>query len=92
MYPLRIIFPADQVHKAYSHREHLTHHNHRGNKPMTEEYSNTVWPNENDPCWDCGSTIPGHHTELCDLAPEGAVRDLPAVPGTQYWSQSKGKR
>jgi hypothetical protein len=37
-------------------------------------------------CWDCGSTIPGHHTPLCDLAEEGDVRDLPQQPGTQWWT------
>jgi hypothetical protein len=27
-----------------------------------------------------------HHTQLCDLAEPDAVRDLPAKPGTQYWT------
>ena len=37
-------------------------------------------------CYDCGSTIPNHHTPLCDLAPDGAIRDLPAAAGTQWWT------
>ncbi|MGW8179403.1 MAG: hypothetical protein ACWGQW_11685 [bacterium] len=36
------------------------------------------WPNEVDSCYDCGSTIPGHHTELCDFADESDIRDLPS--------------
>jgi uncharacterized small protein (DUF1192 family) len=44
-------------------------------------------PEANYPCWDCGSTILGHHTKLCDLAEEWAIRDLPAEPGTQYWTR-----
>ena len=39
-------------------------------------------------CWDCGSTIPNHHTKLCDLAEENAIRDLPAKKGTQYWTKA----
>jgi len=47
----------------------------------------TEWPTKKDPCFDCGSTIPGHHTPLCEMG-EGreVVRDLPAEPGTQYWT------
>ena len=37
-------------------------------------------------CYDCGSTIFLHHTKLCDLAEPNAIRDLPAEPGTQYWT------
>jgi len=37
-------------------------------------------------CYDCGSVIQGHHTALCDLAEANAVRDLPALEGTQYWT------
>jgi hypothetical protein len=43
-------------------------------------------PTEDYPCWDCGSTIFLHHTKLCDLAEPNAKRDLPAEPGTQYWT------
>jgi hypothetical protein len=43
-------------------------------------------PEDNYPCYDCGSTILGHHTKLCDLAEEWAIHDLPAQPGTQYWT------
>lgn len=38
-------------------------------------------------CYDCGSTLDGHHTKLCDLAPKNAVRNLPAVKGTHYWNE-----
>jgi len=37
-------------------------------------------------CYDCGSNIEGHHTELCAFAEESDVRDLPAHPGTQWWT------
>lgn len=37
-------------------------------------------------CWDCGSTIPGRHTALCDLTDETDVKDLPCKPGTQWWT------
>lgn len=39
-------------------------------------------------CWDCGSTIPGHHTALCAFAAPNDIRDLPSKPGTQYWLYS----
>jgi RecJ-like exonuclease len=39
-------------------------------------------------CWDCGSTIPKHHTTLCEMAEADAVRDLPSVPGTQWWTEA----
>ena len=41
-------------------------------------------------CYDCGSTIEGHHTELCEMAEDNAVRDLPAHPGTQWWTEAVG--
>jgi hypothetical protein len=41
---------------------------------------------DNYPCYDCGSTILGHHTQLCDLAEDWAVRDLPSLPNSQYWT------
>jgi hypothetical protein len=43
-------------------------------------------PLDDYPCYDCGSTIYMHHTRLCDFAEPDAVRDLPAEPGTQYWT------
>jgi hypothetical protein len=43
-------------------------------------------PLDDYPCYDCGSTIYMHHTRLCDLAEPDAVRNLPAQPGTQYWT------
>jgi hypothetical protein len=43
-------------------------------------------PFDNYPCYDCGSTIFLHHTELCELAEESAIRDLPAKPGSQHWT------
>ena len=39
------------------------------------------------PCYDCGSTIEGHHTPSCDLTVEGDILDLPEVPGTQWWDK-----
>ena len=48
--------------------------------------TNENWPNEKESCYDCGSTVPGHHTPSCDLAPQGAIKDLPQQPGTQYWT------
>jgi hypothetical protein len=41
---------------------------------------------DNYPCYDCGSTIMGHHTRLCELAEDWAVRDLPSLPNSQYWT------
>jgi hypothetical protein len=43
-------------------------------------------PTDNYPCYDCGSTIFLHHTELCELAEDNAIRDLPANPGSQHWT------
>jgi hypothetical protein len=43
-------------------------------------------PLDDYPCYDCGSTIFLHHTRLCDFAEDNAIRDLPAEPGTQYWT------
>ncbi len=48
----------------------------------------TTYPSRTDPCYDCGSTIPNHHTTLCDLAGE-QVKDLPCIPGTQYWTATR---
>lgn len=42
-------------------------------------------PNKSEPCYDCGSTIPGHHTTICDLTGNGDIKDLPRKLGTQYW-------
>lgn len=53
------------------------------------EFDNSDWPNLNDKCYDCGSTIPNHHTKLCDFAendPEN-ILDLPMIEGTQYWNK-----
>ena len=43
-------------------------------------------PTDNYPCYDCGSTIFLHHTKLCELAEDNAIRDLPAQPGSQHWT------
>lgn len=45
------------------------------------------WPTADDPCYNCGSTIPGHHTFTCDFAGPGDKRDLPQVDGFQYWTK-----
>ena len=46
------------------------------------------WPNAEDSCYDCGSTISGHHTPLCAFADdETDARDLPAIEGTQWWDK-----
>lgn len=37
-------------------------------------------------CFGCGSTIGNHHTALCESAGPNAIRDLPAVKGTQWWN------
>lgn len=42
----------------------------------------------NKACWDCGSTIKGHHTPLCEFAQFGDKLDLPAIPGTQWWTEA----
>jgi len=38
-------------------------------------------------CYDCGSTIKGHHTPSCDMAGKRDKRDLPEKPGTQWWTR-----
>ena len=38
-------------------------------------------------CYDCGSPVVGHHTPSCDLAEHDAIRDLPEIPGTQWWDK-----
>lgn len=46
-------------------------------------------PNATDPCWDCGSTVPGHHTTCCDMADPDEAKDLPCTwngrTGSQRW-------
>lgn len=44
-------------------------------------------PNKMKPCYDCGSTIKGHHTFLCEFVRKRDRRDLPASPGTQWWNK-----
>lgn len=45
-------------------------------------------PNLREPCYDCGSTIAGHHTTKCDLAyGERDVKDLGCIDTTQYWDR-----
>lgn len=56
--------------------------------PEKAEGVSSDWPNRQDPCYDCGSTIPGHHTTICDLH-GGQTRDLPCIPGTQYWTETR---
>lgn len=41
-------------------------------------------------CYDCGSTIKGHHTQSCECTEDTDIRDLPQVEGTQYWTESQG--
>lgn len=41
---------------------------------------------EDNPCYDCGSTIAGHHTSLCDFAEAGDILDLPHAEGCQHWT------
>lgn len=43
------------------------------------------WPTEENMCYDCGSTIPNHHTPLCALADDDDIKDLPQKEGTQWW-------
>lgn len=50
-----------------------------------------TWPTPFDPCYDCGSSVPGRHTPSCDpFFSSGGIRDLPHVEGTQWWTESKG--
>jgi hypothetical protein len=39
-------------------------------------------------CYDCGSILKWHHTELCEFADPGDIRDLPALATTQWWTES----
>ena len=43
-------------------------------------------PKVSDMCYDCGSTISGHHTPLCDFTSSDDVLDLPAKDGSQHWT------
>lgn len=48
---------------------------------------NVAWPRRTDPCFYCGSDIPGHHTLLCEFVWPGDVLDLPMLPGgSQHWN------
>lgn len=40
-------------------------------------------------CYDCGSTIKGHHTKSCAFPAKGDKRDLPEIPGTQWWIEAR---
>ena len=55
--------------------------------PEHKRPSKTKFPNKEQPCYDCGSTIPNHHTPLCGMVGDRAVRDLPQTPGTQWWTK-----
>jgi len=57
-------------------------HNHAPIMALAESYPNS----EKNPCYDCGSTIPKHHTKTCDMTRNGNIKDLPSKPGTQYWT------
>jgi hypothetical protein len=39
-------------------------------------------------CWDCGSTVPDHHTRLCQFGTPDTINDLPAAGRSQYWVES----
>ena len=49
---------------------------------IEENYKNS----KTNPCYDCGSTIAGHHTALCDMAGKDDKMDLPARPNSQHWT------
>jgi hypothetical protein len=38
-----------------------------------------------EPCYDCGSTITGHHTPSCEFSHPGDKLDLPQRAGSQHW-------
>jgi len=50
-----------------------------------EDSENSV----DQPCYDCGSEIPKHHTPSCDLTQPFDHKDLPEKPGTQHWDKPK---
>ncbi len=54
--------------------------------PEYKEAPANMMPIPNDKCYDCGSTIDGHHTALCDFAEKGDILDLPMQAGTQWWT------
>jgi len=37
-------------------------------------------------CYDCGSTLKGHHTFFCEFAAKRHRRDLPSRARTQHWN------
>ena len=59
---------------------------HAPNQPPREAIAALDYPNPQEPCYDCGSTIAHRHTPLCAMADAGDRMDLPAKPGTQYWT------
>lgn len=44
------------------------------------------YPNAQESCYDCGSTIAHRHTPLCAMADKGDDITLPAKPNTQWWT------
>lgn len=53
---------------------------------MATQHSEDLPLSKENPCYDCGSTIDRHHTALCDMTSKGDKKDLPAEPGTQWWT------
>lgn len=45
--------------------------------------------NRGGSCYNCGSTIRGHHTLSCTFSSKKDKRDLPEIPGTQWWVECK---
>lgn len=56
-----------------------------------EDELSTFTPNKKSPCHDCGSTLPGRHTESCDMALPSDRKDLPQRPGSQHWTKEVPK-
>lgn len=52
----------------------------------------TTWPTPADPCYDCGSDLPGHHTPLCSFKDPDDTLDLKQIPGTQWWVNATQRR
>jgi hypothetical protein len=75
----------EQTTKGRRKMERFSERTHSELQMELEKEKAGKWPTKNEPCYDCGSTIPSHHTPTCDMGGPGDSMDLEAQPGTQWW-------
>ena len=76
----------DLMHKAEQRMKAMVKPKKKGIAEFAMSGDDEEDPFDNYPCYDCGSTIFLHHTKLCELAEDNAIRDLPSKPGSQHWT------